>query len=75
MSDWISVKDGLPTGNQKVWVALLKSEGKDYFVRDAVYTPTSKYPFSGDGPSVVYWMPRQDKPAPPQKARPKVERT
>lgn len=74
-NEWISVKDRMPEDGQTVWIA---REGQHtsvsgptvphLFIRDATYQKDAKYPFSGDGPSVRYWMPRPvaERPEPPE---------
>jgi len=67
MAEWISVKRRKPKSGQMVWVACYRNRHKEYVVHEAVYNPDIEdFPFSGDGPSVRYWMPREDKPAPPK---------
>jgi hypothetical protein len=73
--EWISVKDRLPEPGQLLWVAktrtaLTSVSGRDpdgYTVVEAVYYPSRKFPYSGDGPSVHFWMPRESPPAPPER--------
>ena len=62
---WVDVQKELPRDGQEVWTAVKRKYSKQYDIRQAVYAPTSDYPFSGDGPSVKFWMPRKGKPAAP----------
>lgn len=74
MSEWISVKQELPEDGQKVRIARIRSPrssvsgpiAHSYIVRATTYSKDSEFPFGGDGPSVHYWMPRPDPPAPPE---------
>lgn len=62
---WIKVTEYLPQQFQNVWIFL--GNHKLRSVSSAVYNKEREpYPFSGDGPSVSHWMPREEVPAPPE---------